>query len=148
MTWWLLSTQVCLSNHHYSSASAMRYLLQWRHNGRGGVSNHQPRDCLLSCLIRRRSKKTSKLRVTGLCAGTGEMASKAEYVSIWWRHHGHHISITGTRHERSVVSNPVTSTVFSTTCSVSQQRKRQSSALLVLFEVYPPVTGRFPQQGE
>ena len=40
-------------------------------------------------------KKTSKLRVTGLCVGnspgTGEfpaqMASYAENVSIWWRHH-------------------------------------------------------------
>ena len=40
--------------------------LHWRRNG---VSNHQPRDCLLSRLFRRRSKKTSKLRVTGLCAG-------------------------------------------------------------------------------
>ena len=46
-------------------------------------------------LFRRRSKKTSKLRVTGLCAGnspvtgefTAEMASNAENVSIWWRHH-------------------------------------------------------------
>ena len=43
-----------------------------------------------------RSKKTSKLRVTGLCAGnspvTGEfpaqIASNVENVSIWWRHHG------------------------------------------------------------
>ena len=69
--------------------------LQWRHKGRDGVSNDQPRDCLLSRSIRRRSKNTSKLRVTGLCAGnspvTGEfpaqMASNAEYVSIWWRHH-------------------------------------------------------------
>ena len=42
-----------------------------------------------------RSKKTSKLRVTGLCVGnppgTGEfpaqMASNAANVSIWWRHH-------------------------------------------------------------
>ena len=40
-------------------------------------------------------KKTWKLRVTGFCAGnspeTGEfraqMASNAENVSIWWRHH-------------------------------------------------------------
>ena len=69
--------------------------LQWRHNGRDGVSNHQPHECLLSHLIKRRSKKTSKLRVTGLCAGnspeTGEFpaqrASNAEHVSIWWRHH-------------------------------------------------------------
>ena len=68
--------------------------LQWRHNGPYSVSNHQPHDCLLNRLSRRRSKKTSKLRVTGLCAwnspGTGEfpaqMASNAENVSIWWRH--------------------------------------------------------------
>ena len=68
---------------------------RWRYNGRDGISNHQPHDCLLNRLFRRRSKKTSKLRVTGLSAGnspvTGEfpteMASNAENVSIWWRHH-------------------------------------------------------------
>ena len=43
--------------------------LHWRYNDRGGVSNHQPHGCLLNRLFRRRSKKTSKLRVTGLCAG-------------------------------------------------------------------------------
>ena len=42
--------------------------LQWHHNGCDCVSNHQPHDCLLNLLFRRRSKKTSKLRVTGLCA--------------------------------------------------------------------------------
>ena len=69
--------------------------LQWRHNGRDGVSNHQPHVCLLKRLFRCRSNKRSKLRVTGLCAGnspaTGEFpaqrASNAENVSIWWRHH-------------------------------------------------------------
>ena len=69
--------------------------LQWRQNGRDSVSNHQPHDCLLNRLFRRRSKKTLKLHVTGLCAGnspgTGEfpaqMASNAETVSNWWRHH-------------------------------------------------------------
>ena len=72
--------------------------LQWRHNGLDGVSNHQPHHCLLNRLFGRRSKKTSKLRVTGLCVGnspgTGEfptqMASNAENVSIWWRHHVNH----------------------------------------------------------
>ena len=44
--------------------------LHWRHNDHGGVSNHQPRGCLLNRLFRRRWKKTSKLRVTDLCAGT------------------------------------------------------------------------------
>ena len=43
--------------------------LQWRHNERDGVSNHQPYACLLNRLFRRRSKKTSKVRVTGLCKG-------------------------------------------------------------------------------
>ena len=43
--------------------------LHWRHNDHDGVSNHQPHGCLLKLLFRRRSKKTSKLRVTGLCVG-------------------------------------------------------------------------------
>ena len=73
--------------------------LHWRHNGRDGVSNHQPHHCLLNCLFRYRSQKTLKLCVTGLWAEnspqTGEfpaqMASNAENVSIWWRHHGKNI---------------------------------------------------------
>ena len=67
------------------------YTLQWRHNGHDSVSNHQPHDCLLI-----HSFRTSKLRITGLCAGNSpgtsefpaQMASNAENVSIWWRHHG------------------------------------------------------------
>ena len=43
--------------------------LRWRHNERDSVSNHQPHGCLLNGLLRRTSKKTSKLRVTGLCVG-------------------------------------------------------------------------------
>ena len=43
--------------------------LPWRHNEHDGVSNHQPHDCLLNRLFRYRSKKTSNLRVTGLCGG-------------------------------------------------------------------------------
>ena len=58
---------------------------------------HTYSTCLLNRSFGRRSKKTSKLRVTGLCVGnspeTGEfpaqMASNAENVSIWWRHHYH-----------------------------------------------------------
>ena len=69
--------------------------LQWRHNGRDCVSNHQPHDCLLKRLIRRSSKQTSKLRVTGLWVGNSpgtaecpaQRASNAENASIWWWHH-------------------------------------------------------------
>ena len=70
--------------------------LLWRYKGRGSVPNPQPHDYLLNRLFRRRSNKTSKLRVTGLCVGNSpgtsefpaQMASNAKNVSIWWRHHG------------------------------------------------------------
>ena len=86
------------------------YTLQWRHNWHESVSNHQPHDCLLNRLSRRRSKKIPRLRVTGLCAGnspgTGEfpaqMASNAENVSIWWRHH--EVNITKKSHFGSISS--------------------------------------------
>ena len=69
--------------------------LHWRHNGHDGVSNHQPYDCLLNRLFRRRSKKSPKLRVTGLCEEnlpvtdefSAQRASNAQNVSIWWRHY-------------------------------------------------------------
>ena len=78
--------------HNYTESFAST--LQWHHNGRDSVSNHQPHECLLNRSSRCRLKKTSKLRVTGLCAGnspeTGEfpaqMASNTENVFIWWRH--------------------------------------------------------------
>ena len=70
--------------------------LQWRHNERHSVSNHQPLDCLLRRLFRRASKKASKLRVTGLCEEKppvsggfpSQKASNAKNVYVWWRHHG------------------------------------------------------------
>ena len=73
--------------------------LQWHHDGHNDISNHQPHDCLLYRLFRHRSKKTSKLCVTGLCEGNSpvtcefpaQRASKAGNVSIWWRHHGHSV---------------------------------------------------------
>ena len=69
--------------------------LQWPHNEHDCVSKHQPHSCLLNRLFRRRSEKTLKLRVTGLCAGNSpgtsefpaQMTSNAENVSIWWHHH-------------------------------------------------------------
>ena len=89
--------------------------LQRRYNGCDGVSNHQPRDCLLNRLFGCRSKKTSKLRVTGLFAGdspvTGEFpaqkASNAENVSIWWRHHEYqqwHICISNVMSISSMIT--------------------------------------------
>ena len=97
---WLLSDHnaaqtECMLQNGGSAAQVVITSLQWRHNEHDSVSNHQPHDCLLNRLFGRRSKKTSKLRVTGLCAGnspvTGEFpaqrASNAGNDSIWWRHH-------------------------------------------------------------
>ena len=92
-TWKLCVTVLCEGNP--SVTGGFTSPLWWRHNGRDSVSNHQPHHCLINSLFRRRSKKTSKLGVTGLCVGnspgTGEfpaqMASNAKNVSIWWRHH-------------------------------------------------------------
>ena len=68
--------------------------LRWRHNEHNGVSDHQPHDWLLNHLFRRRSQKTSKLRVTGLCEGNSpvagefptQSASNMENDFIWWCH--------------------------------------------------------------
>ena len=77
------NTDQILNSQQYP-ISRLHWPLRWRHSGRDSVSDHQPRDCLLNHLFRRRSKKTSKLRVTGLCAGNSpgtdefpaQMASK------------------------------------------------------------------------
>ena len=74
--------------------------LQWHHDGRDGFWNHRRLDCLFNRLFRCRSKKTSKLRVTGLCEGNSpvagefppQRASNAKNASIWWRHHDHRVS--------------------------------------------------------
>ena len=78
----------------------------WRQcndNERDGVSNHQSHECLLNRLFRRRSKGTSKLCVTDLCAGNSpvngefpaQRSSNAKNVSIWWPHHKIWICPTG-----------------------------------------------------
>ena len=100
------------SKAHYAKAAwDLTRPLQWRHNVRDGVSNHQPHHCLLNRLFRSRSKKTSKLRVSGL---TGEcpaqMASNADTISIWWRHHADAFStrLTATKfgHIMACLRNP------------------------------------------
>ena len=68
--------------------------LQWRHDGRDGVSNHQPHDYLLHRLFKAQIKENIKApRHWPLWNSPvggefpAQMASNAEYVSIWWRHH-------------------------------------------------------------
>ena len=80
--------------------------LLWHHNGCNGIWNHLPHDCLLNRSFRCRSNKTSKLCVTGLCAGNSpvigefpaQKTSNVENVSIWWRHHVVGVLGDGRRH--------------------------------------------------
>ena len=93
---WLLLSSWRMEPRHQESWywASHPETLQWRHNGRDGVSNNQPHDCLLNHLSRHRSKKTSKLCVTGLCVGNSpvngefpaQRASNAENVSmsLWY----------------------------------------------------------------
>ena len=91
--WYKIERSYLIWTSFREKAWTIPITLHWRHNGRDGASNLQPHHCLINRLFRCRSKKTSKRRVTGLCAGnstgTGElpaqMASNAENVSIWWR---------------------------------------------------------------
>ena len=62
------SDDIATTKHTTTNLRTYFMALLWRNNGRGSVSNHQLHDCLLNRLFRRRLKKTSKLRVTGLCA--------------------------------------------------------------------------------
>ena len=81
--------------HVATTLLKLLWSLQWRHNGRDIVSNYWRLHCLLNRLFRRRSKKSSRLRVTGLCEGNSPVTcelpsqgcSNVENVFIWWRYH-------------------------------------------------------------
>ena len=103
-----MSSAKCPPFCYVLQAVYLLWPLQWRHNEHDGVANHRRLDCLLNFLFRRRAKKTSKPRVTGLCEGnssvTGEfpaqMASNAENASIWWRHHARMCLVYDSSHRK------------------------------------------------
>ena len=134
--------------------------LQWRHNGHDSVSNHQPHDCLLNRLFRRRSKKTSKLHGTGLCVqnspGTGEfptqMASNMENASIWWCHHVNQMIVLFWHHINTQILMSFWTMVLRGTCKlircdwlslVNHQIKFTESSPMVL-DVSPMQTSMLP----
>ena len=75
---------VCVNCIRQSNSGLLHVCtLYWRHSGRDGVSDHRRLDCLLNPLFRRRSKKTSKLRVTGLCGGNSPSDAKLQRLHHW-----------------------------------------------------------------
>ena len=109
------------------SRSCFLCALQLRHNEGNDVSNHQPHDGLLNRLLRRRSKKTSKLRVTGICARnspvTGEFptqrASNVSFDDV----------ITGSQQQEHVDEKGIECTIAN--------RKSASSILSTWFNFNP-----------
>ena len=78
-----------VSHHTYRRPGRPFTILQWRQNGRDGVSNHQPQP-----FIQVQIKETIKApRHCPLWGNSpffpAQMASNAKNVSIWWRHHEH-----------------------------------------------------------
>ena len=77
--WWILVNILCCMillfynwtrdffyRTHFEMLSTKIVTSQWRYNERGDASNHRRLNSFRSRLPRRRSKKTTKLRVTGL----------------------------------------------------------------------------------
>ena len=98
----LSNVEIALWHHMvlWSLNELMRNVLHWLHYSDVIMSAMASQITSLAIVYstfysRRRSKKTSNPRVTGLCEGnspvTGEFptqrASNAENGSIWWRHH-------------------------------------------------------------
>ena len=81
--------------HLFQDVKFTFFTLQGGDHDRDGVLNHRRLDCLLNRLSRRRSKKTSKLCITGLseentAVNSGLSAQRtrnAEYVFIQGHHH-------------------------------------------------------------
>ena len=130
-----------------------RSSLQWRHTGCDSVSNHQPYDCLLNRLFRHRSRKTSKLCVTGLCAWnspvTGEFpvqkASNAENVSIWWHHHVRtilltHLSYHSLTSNHRYIKHVIISGDHLFACDVISMWQRLHPCGIPLYIIYTAIT--------
>ena len=122
--------------------------LPWRHKDHDGVSNHRPYGCLLNRLFRRKSKKTSKLRVTGLCVGNSPGPVNSPHkgpvtrknVSIWWRHHDSDVT-SAPWHLKSPATRVFIQCLFWLTT-----KKPQSKASLAHCEGNASVAVGFPSQ--
>ena len=104
--------------------------LQWRHNGHDGASNHQPHDCLLNRLFRHRSKKTPKLRVTGLCEGnspwpaispnrwsvTRKMFLLDDVIVIWPKSRSYKVAVWTSRWQNVYITPTLIPIMYSAEC--------------------------------
>ena len=152
LLWIKISPPPTSENGFIFDTAPISFALHWSHNDYDGVSNHQPHGCLLNRLFRRRSKKTSKLRVTGLCAGnsphkgsvTRKMVPFDDVIMDLFLQRCFSFS----------PSNFLQLTLQFLMCHVIcynelpwwRYQMETFAALLALCEVNPPVTNEFPSQ--
>ena len=105
---WNYAKQFNTRRFHYGP----NYTLQWHRNERDSVWNHQPHDCSLKRLFRRRSMKTSKFRVSGLCEENSPVNSRTKGQLRW---KCFHLMFMALRISRRNVS-PLTSVLFDCLC--------------------------------
>ena len=125
-----------------------RFPLHWRHNDHDGVSNHQPHGYLLNRLFGRRSKKTSKLRVTGLCAGNspGPVNSPHKGPVTRKMFPFDDVIMPRTRWPQRQVHRELWGTVFSENIAnlrVSCNNGNKNRAACALFVQHPPAQGEW-----
>ena len=70
--WWHLSAMI--GNDLW--VDCLDWIIQWRHNERDRVSNHQPHDCLLNRLFMVQIKGSFKAQRRGLCAVNSPVTSE------------------------------------------------------------------------
>ena len=154
-----------IPDHSLFHKKMCTHALQWRHNERDDDSNHRRLDCLFNLLLRRRSKKTSKFRVTGLCDGefygdrwiplTNRNANNYfDYVimgkipiisksSLWVPSHMHLINFCPEQYEQLRLASICISLYKN---SWWRPPMETFSALLDFCVENSPVTGEFPSQ--
>ena len=94
--WYFIDKESRILSSNFSSPKTNEFNQMFRaRSGHYWIPHHICIDCLPNRVFKRRSRKTSKFHVTGLCEGnspvTGEFpsqkASNAENVFSWWRYH-------------------------------------------------------------
>ena len=139
-------------------AQNARRALQWCHNEQDGILNHRRLDCLLHRLFKRKSKKTSKFRITDLCQGNPPVIggfSNAENGSIWWHNHGRsdysRKNCEGIQRDTTLKITTLEDLiiVYDESCSTDSWWRHQTETFPVLLSLCAgksPVTGEFPAQ--
>ena len=138
-------------HHPHWPHAAAKTTLQWRHNERDCVSNHQPHDCLPNRWFGHRSKKTSKLRVTGVTPRQWTITYTSYYIvflleiNLQTRHLAYRLDIVGPawwRHQMETFSALLAFRAGNSPVTVNSPRRGQWRGPLMFSLIYAWTTGQ------